>query len=402
MKIAVISSGNIPSKWAHSINVVKHANGFRKLGHDVEILTVIRASEFINKLKIKDVQDYYDIDQTIPIKYFFDQSIFFFQKIKFFRRILKLINNFFSDLKDIWDPERKIAEYCKKKKFDLVYCRTYCTPIYTIKYKIPTIIETHTINVNKKDFQLLIKLSNEKYFKGIVTIHDNLKKKYVQVGVPREKILVLEDAVDFSKFEKIELSKEKLRKILGLPKNKKILMYAGSLKLGKGINEILKIAKYFQSDIQIYIIGGNNKEVKYWKKKTRSYGLNNVFFTGFVKNKFIPLYLKSADILLLLFDLHENKPIMDLDTTSPLKLFEYMATKIPIVSLKIPTIEKVIKHENDALLANINDTKDIVKCIKRLLSDTNLVKRLTNNAFEKVKQYTYTYRCKKIINYFNH
>ena len=91
---------------------------------------------------------------------------------------------------------------------------------------------------------------------------------------------------------------------------------------------------------------------------------------------------------------------MDIETTSPIKLFEYMASRTPIVSSKIPTIEKIIKHENEAYLAHVNDMENIIYYIKKLLNNKNLSKQLADNAYEKVKEYTYRKRCYNILNYF--
>jgi len=44
-----------------------------------------------------------------------------------------------------------------------------------------------------------------------------------------------------------------------------------------------------------------------------------------------------------------------LNSTSPLKLFEYMASGRPIVSTDIPTISKILKHEYNAMLAKPNN-----------------------------------------------
>ena len=45
MKIALTCNGHIPSQYAHSINVVKQANAFVKLGYSVELLSVKRFYE---------------------------------------------------------------------------------------------------------------------------------------------------------------------------------------------------------------------------------------------------------------------------------------------------------------------------------------------------------------------
>ena len=123
-------------------------------------------------------------------------------------------------------------------------------------------------------------------------------------------------------------------------------------------------------------------------------------FLGFKNNCIIPMYLKSADILFMPFDLNESNPVMDYNTTSPLKLFEYMAAKKPIVSTKIPTIEKIVNHKKEALLSEIGNLNEINDFIETLLKNETYATSLSNNAYNKVKNHTYTKRCEEILNYF--
>lgn len=400
MKIAVISSGDIPSQWAHSINTMKHAQGFYKLGYNVEVLTVERFLETEMKYKLKNIQEFYDINQKIKIKYFKENLLLYFKNFSLFRHFLIKLYKFVPNIKNFLDPEKKISNYCKKNKIDITYCRAYRATYYNIINKIPTILETHTPFVKKPDLQNIIKLSKSKYFIGLITISNILKNKFIHQGVPKEKILVLEDAVDLEKFDNITKSKEELRRDLGLPLNKKIVMYCGSLKPGKGIESILKTAMNFDQNVQFFIVGGNPKEKKYWKKKSEKFKIKNIIFVGFVKHKLIPKYLKSADILFMPYDTNERNYIMDINTTSPIKLFEYMASKRPIVSLKIPTIKKIVRDKREAYLAKTDKIDDYCELIRTLLGDESLAKKLADNAYKRVKDYTYKNRCKKILNKF--
>ena len=49
MRIAILTN-HVPSRWAHSVNTMKHANEFLNLGHDVIILVVLQYLEFKNML----------------------------------------------------------------------------------------------------------------------------------------------------------------------------------------------------------------------------------------------------------------------------------------------------------------------------------------------------------------
>ena len=62
MKIAIASNGHIPSQWAHSINTVKHANAFLKLGHEIELLSVKRFEEDQLLKKNLNIYNWYGFD----------------------------------------------------------------------------------------------------------------------------------------------------------------------------------------------------------------------------------------------------------------------------------------------------------------------------------------------------
>ncbi len=90
MKIAVISSGHIPTKWAHSINTVKHTQGFVNLNNSVEILTVERILETFMKIKVRDIHDFYDISKLIKIHYFKDNFLYYFEDLLIIKKILEI------------------------------------------------------------------------------------------------------------------------------------------------------------------------------------------------------------------------------------------------------------------------------------------------------------------------
>ena len=67
----------------------------------------------------------------------------------------------------------------------------------------------------------------------MVVITKRLKEDFVKVGFKAENILVASDGVDLAEFN-IDISQEEARNKVGLPLNKKIVMYAGHLFEWKG------------------------------------------------------------------------------------------------------------------------------------------------------------------------
>ena len=394
IKIAVISSGHIPSQWAHSINTIKMANAFSKLGHNVEILTVEKYLERKNKQKIKDIYKFYGISKNIKILYFRDNFLFYLEEIKPFNRIQWMLKKITKNrIRYISDPEKQISEYCKKNNVNICYCRSYRTVFYNIKNKVPSILETHTPNIKHPDLQRVIKLSHSKYFKELVTISNILKQNFVKAGVPKDKILVLQDGVDIESFQNIE--KKEARVNLGLSQDKSIAMYCGHLYKGRGIEYILDAAKILKN-VMFMIIGGFPSDVSYWKKYANNMGLVNVVFTGFVENEMVPTYLKAADILLMPY----TKDTPTYRWMSPLKLFEHMAVGKPIIATDLEAIKNKIKNMETGILIKEKDGKEIANAIRLILDNKELANKLARNAVKEVEKYSLRKRAEIILNKF--
>jgi glycosyltransferase involved in cell wall biosynthesis len=397
MKIAIVSSAHVPSQYAHSINTVKHAAAFSKLGYAVELLCVQRYKETVYLKNIDNIFSLYGID-PIPIKFFKDKSLFYFQEVPFLGKLLRGVNKLtLGLLKNFLDPEKEISYYLKNNNFDFCYGRSYRIVNYNIKNQIPTVIESHSANpFQVTEIKRFIKNRTNSYFQGITTIHDKLKANFVKMGMPEQKVLVIEDAVDLDLFDTLSNNKALHRQQLHLPQDKQIVLYCGSLKAGKGIHIILDIAAQMASNDKLLfvIVGGNSQEVTRWNNY-KSTVKNNILFTGLVNGNVVPGYLKSADILIMPYDIHDKKMVMDINTTSPIKLFEYMASKRPIISTDLEVIKKVLVHDKSILLAD--NVQNYIQGIQKLLTDTHYADKLAQNAYSAVASYTYKSRCMQII-----
>ncbi len=430
-KIAVVPRGTIPSNSAHSINTLKHAHGFYKLNYNVEVLTLRTLLLRIPNKKIKSIHQYYGISKNIKIKFFNDFSLQNLRNIKVLQHLaLKLIPNFKNPLKikegdlklnnnernnfallknlfpffinsfliltGLFNPYKKLCKYCKMNDIELVYCRPYEAANYCIKNQIPTIVETHWPNINNPEFRRFAKLSKNSFFKGIVTIHPRIERKLIAAGIPAEKILILDDAVDLEKYS-ISLDKTKLREELHLPLNKKIIEYTGGLMEGRGIDTILEAANLLRdNELSFYIIGGSEKEIEKWKEFAKKKEIHaDINFLGFIENQKIPQFHKAADVLLAPYSIR----CTTVDWMSPIKIFEYMASKVPIIASDVVRMKEICNN-NECLFFKADDAQDLSNKISLLNKDKNLQEKLVQNAYDKSKEHTYNIRCTKILNKF--
>jgi len=396
MKIAIVTD-HIPSKWAHSINTMKIANGFYKLGYEVEVLVVRRFIEEKNRFKTKDIHKLYDIEQDIKLKFFRDYSPYYFKEVRYLGPFLikttNILTKLYPKLRVFLDPEKRISEYCKRNKFNFVFCRrTHNTVYYNIFNKIPSVLDTHTYRDPK--LKLILKLIKSKYFRGIMTINELIKEKLINKGFSKNKIVSMENAIELDKYDGIKLDKKTIRKKLKLPIEKDIILYSGGLYSHKGINIILEAAKLLEEkEYSFILIGGDKKDIKKWKEYMDKNKVDSdIHFLGWKNRRLIPYFLKAADILLAIYSAKDPT----IEFISPIKIIEYMASKTPFIATKMKrTLE--ICNNNECVFTNIDDPKDLSEKICLLLNDENLRNKLINKAYLKALKFTLDKRCEKIL-----
>lgn len=396
MHVAVVTSGHIPSRWAHSVAVAKNANGFAQLGHDVELLTVERLFEARHRGEISSVTQYYGIDDAIDVRFFLDRTPYYLQDVGPLGLALDALTYAtLGHARRIGDPEREIVDYCAETGVDLCYCRSYRAVNYAVAQGIPTVMETHNPTIRKPSLKRAVRNSTKSEFCLLVTISDSLKEAYVDAGIPEEKVAVLQDGVDLQQFEAAP-SKREARERLSLSLDEDVVMYLGSLHADKGIEHILRVAARLP-ERRFQLVGGSDEDVDRWHDVAAELGAQNVHFSGYVENSAVPTYLAAADVLVMPYDTDRDVTLMDLESTSPLKLFEYLASKRPVVSSDIPAISRTVEHGHDALLATPNDIDQLTAFVERALDDEELAERLARNAYQTATQYSWRDRCERIL-----
>ena len=82
-------------------------------------------------------------------------------------------------------------------------------------------------------------------------------------------------------------------------------------------------------------------------------------FTGFVPPSDIPLYLAAADMLVM----PTTPDLAYAAYTSPLKLFEYMASGRPIVASGLASVREVLDDGGNAVLYEANSAEGLAEAV---------------------------------------
>ena len=364
MRILYISKSIIPSKFANSIHVMKMCQAFSDNGHQVILLAPNIKNEY--EKDISDVFDHYGVKKNFRIKKLWHPNVKG-------GAILYTLAIFFYLL--------------FSKKFNLVYGRFLhgCYVAKLLNNKI--IFETHEIIFEKKNHKLIVfkKLIKDKSFKKLIVISQALKNIYLENGyLNKSMIVVAHDGAD-----EVTNFKSKIE-LLG-PSDKLKVGYVGHLYKGRGIETIIECAKDIK-DMTFHIVGGLKKDIEYWKSYLKGMNLNNIYIYGFVSPKETLKYRNSFDIVLAPYS--RKVSIEGVGDTSkfmsPIKIFEYMSHKKPIIASDLSVIREVLNLKN-SVLVDCDDIKLWINSIQKL-KDINYREQIASQALNDFNNYTWKKR----------
>jgi len=369
LKIVYISNSIIPSRTANSIHVMKMCQAFADNGHEVILLAPDRYKEYENN--VDNVYSYYGVKENFRIKKL---------KYNYLRGISGLFYGF--------------STYLLVQKYnpDLVYGR-FASAICILSLKYKAVLELHspTLGLSKVD-SLFFKLFKNKLSK-IVLISEALKKIYIKEKIiyDENKYIVAHDGAD-----KVENLKDKV-KLYG-DSDKLKVGYVGHLYKGRGIELIINCAEQL-NNFTFHIVGGNQNDISYWKGYLLDKNIQNVYLYGYVNPSQTVLYRNSFDIVMAPYSNNVSISKSTLNTStymSPLKIFEYMSHKKPIITSDLPVLREVLNEEN-SILVDYDNEKEWINAIKKL-KNYEFSSMIANNAFIKFsKKYTWINRVNKIL-----
>lgn len=158
-------------------------------------------------------------------------------------------------------------------------------------------------------------------------------------------------------------------------KYKKLICYYGALAVWFDYDLIKKISKKYP-EYGIVLIGMEYDDAF---KKSNITELDNVHYLGKINYFELHKYSENTDLLIIPFLLNEIT-----ESTSPVKLFEYMATQVPILTTDMKECRKyksvVIGKDHNDFLNKIDSTMDLINDKKYLKTELEEAK---DNTWEK-------------------
>lgn len=195
---------------------------------------------------------------------------------------------------------------------------------------------------------------------AITVVSSNMKKRTLELGVDKDKVVVIQNGIDTTLFRLMD--KAISREILGLPKDSKIVVTVGSQDEVKGTKYLIEaFSRLLQNNDSklLLVLVGDGPLRENLIRQVELLGISDqAIFVGKKPHSEIPLWLNSADVFCLP-SIREGHPNV---------LIEAFACGIPVVASEVGAISEIVDDTNGKV-APAGDARVLYEKLKSVLQN---------------------------------
>jgi len=195
-------------------------------------------------------------------------------------------------------------------------------------------------------------LKSYSYIDKYICPSEFYRKKFIEFGIPKEKVEYIPNFVDVNKFQPCY-------------ENKDYFVYVGRLSEEKGINTLIKSMKNVQAS-KLCIIGTGPMEEQL-KKQVKDMNLKNVEFLGFKRGKELENSIKNSKFTIIPSEWYEN---------CPMSVIEAMAYGKPVIGSDLGGIPELIEDGITGLIFKATDEEMLADKINYLIHNSEKCKEM--------------------------
>lgn len=363
---------------ANNFHALNMCQAYQQEGYDVTLMAT-RAPGFAKyQNELEEIWIRFDIHNPLNLQLF--RSLRPFHRFRFY------------------DASVRMAFKAKSIPGARIHTRNITSALWGMILGIPVIFELHGPPAGKLNrFQARHAFQHPNLLK-IVTNSKGLKRillsEYGDILSP-DQIQPEHNGIDLDRFNDLP-DQAKIRQELGRSPEDFIVVYAGSMYAGRGIDILIHCAEQLP-DVKFLMLGGEPWQVEQHRKNTLR--LSNIEFLGHLSGQAVPRYLRCADVLVMPYQYQiavSNSWTEDSATyASPVKMFEYLAAGQFIISSDLPVIHEIL-DEQTAAFCKPNNVDEWVTAIKIARENPMWRHQLAQNGASKAQNYTWRKRVQRI------
>lgn len=221
---------------------------------------------------------------------------------------------------------------------------------------------------------------------NLITVNTSYSyDRLVTEGINQNKLYLLSNGIDENRFVNIDPVKlECLKSKLGIEQNHKVIGYIGSISfvnhpiqiLIESFRKLIDISKNFK-----LLIVGAGEDFNNLQTLINSIGIqDNTIITGRIPSDEIKYYYAMSSLTV--------DPVKDdiaARARSPLKIFESLFCKVPVVSMKLGDRIKLMEENAPVYLVETDEEEKLTDCFIRLFqnNESGFYKKFDKFSIEK-------------------
>jgi glycosyltransferase involved in cell wall biosynthesis len=391
-----------PMERANSIQIINTCNAFAAQGLSVHLF--VKYSN--KKYSTPEIADYYGLQlhDNLNIKYLFTKQY----KPGAFLTTKKLFSNI-----RLGFMFNMFESYLFAKKALQIILRDECNKKVVYTRDIFTCLSMSHLTKNNPDIEVVYEahhvdsyilaenssIHTSRIISKLVQLIEKIALKNCKLIVCLNKF-VKEDIQSIVQNKQIPcvIAHDGSRVINGKSKKKtyipKELVYVGQLYKWKNVDIAIRAMKYI--DAHLNIVGGlpfESDMSRLQKLVSELHLEDKVTFLGQKSHAEALKLMSKADIGIVTL----GDDLRAVRYTSPMKVFEYMETKTPIIAPNLPSINDILTDRHNALLYSPKSPQDLAYRVNELLENSSLKEKLQKRAYVDLEQYRWSNRAKKIV-----
>jgi glycosyltransferase involved in cell wall biosynthesis len=181
-----------------------------------------------------------------------------------------------------------------------------------------------------------------------------------------------------------------VRDQLGIPHGAVAVLFSGSFRPWHGVRVLEAAARRLSSRPDIYFLFAGGPA-------TRGAEGFRGRYLGPLPYERMPEVVAAADVGVAPYDTAKLGQLRLGFYWSPLKIFEYMASGVPTVTIPRPPLTEIVRHGEEGLHVREADVEDLARVLVRLADDPELRAALGRNARQRVvARYSWARHCEQI------
>lgn len=214
----------------------------------------------------------------------------------------------------------------------------------------------------------------------IVPVTDAFKRMIVDKGIPTDKVSVIKNGVDLTRWEQ-PLDEEKLARLQEKHEieNKFVASYIGTIGMAHRADVLLEAAEQCDDPDVVFMVVGTGAQREALEARQNELQLSNFRLVEKVPSEEVPYLLALTDASVV----HLRDSAL-FKTVIPSKIFEAMATRTPIVLGVRGETQSIIEEAEAGVPIPPEDPAALVDAVLRLKQNANLHARMAENGYAYV------------------